>query len=189
MLRYVPLAVVLTVALASVWIVHSLEADVGGRAEAPAHVPDFYMKQFATTTMDANGLPLRRLEAEYMAHFPDSETHEFSRPYLVMYGKGGAPWHVKSERGWLSADGDVMLLLGPVDIWRNSKAGPRRLTIETEDLRVLPDAEYGETDKPVVITTPHARSSGVGMRAHLDESRVELLSQVRTVYERDGFVP
>ena len=36
-------------------------------------------------------------------------------------------------------------------------------------MRVLPETDYGETDQPVVVTTRHSRSRGVGMRAWLDE--------------------
>ena len=96
----------------------------------------------------------------------------------------GEPWHVRSERGWVSAAGDVMLLLGKVHIWRNTADGELDLDIKTEDLRVLPDSDYGETDKPVLITTPTSESRGVGMRAFLDTSRYELLSQVQTVYDK-----
>ncbi len=77
-----------------------------------------------------------------------------------------------------------MLLLGKVHIWKNALSGERQVDIRTEDLRVLPETEYGETDKQVIITTPSSQSRGVGMRAWLKQSRLELLSQVHTVYEQ-----
>ena len=36
--------------------------------------------------------------------------------------RGAYPWHIKSERGWVSAAGDVILLLGKVH-WRKSESG------------------------------------------------------------------
>ena len=188
--RWGPLFVLIAAAAVSAWMLHSLEPQSLSPVEPPGHVPDFFMENFTTTTTDEQGQLRRRIEADYMAHFPDTDTNEFTRPYLVLYNDRGAmPWHVTSERGWLSAGGEVMFLLGEVHIWRNTPQGKRRLVIETEDLRVLPDADYGETDKTVVITTAHSRSHGVGMRAYMDESRLELLSQVRTVYDRDTFLP
>ena len=38
-----------------------------------------------------------------------------------------------------------MLLQGEVLIWRNDRDGAPRIEIKTRDLRVLPDANYGET--------------------------------------------
>ncbi len=181
--RYGPLALMLILAGLSYWILQELEPEPLGGGSAQRHIPDYYMENFTTTTMGENGKPQRRIEAHYMAHFPDTDTHEFDRPYLTMYRDKGPPWHVRSERGWLSASGDVMLLLGKVNIWRNDADGAKALDIKTEDLRVLPETSYGETDRPVTITTPESITTGTGMKAYLEESRLELLSEVRTRYE------
>lgn len=181
--RYGPMTVLLGIAAASFWVLRELDADLFGRPASESHAPDLYMENFVTTTMDPAGRPHRRVEARYMAHFPDTDTHELERPYMVLYREQGEPWHVRSERGWVSAGGDVMLLLGKVRIWRNNASGLRELEIRTEDLRVLPEREYGETDKPVLITTPTTVTRGVGMKAHLAESRLQLLSNVKTRHE------
>jgi lipopolysaccharide export system protein LptC len=181
--RFGPTLVMLGVAVASFWALSALDVDLFGSQTDQGHTPDLYMENFVTTAMGPTGHPLRRMEAEYMAHFPDTDTHEFQRPYMVMYRQKGEPWHVRSERGWVSPSGDVMLLLGKVHIWRNNASGLKELDIKTEDLRVLPEDEYGETDKPVLITTPTSETRGVGMKAHLAESRLELLSNVKTRHE------
>ena len=181
--RYGPMLVMGVFAAVSFWTLRELDLGVFEAEEGAAHTPDFYMEGFVSTAMGPDGRPHRIVEAEYMAHFPDTDTHEFQRPYMIMHRAAGEPWHVRSERGWLSASGDVMLLLGRVHIWRNDAKGIKELDIRTEDLRVLPERDYGETDKPVVITTPTSETHGVGMRAHLAESRLELLSKVRTRYE------
>ena len=154
--------------------------------ESGRHVADYYVEKFTSTTMDENGFPHRRVSADFMAHFPDTDTHELSKPYMVMYREASEPWHVRSERGWISSNGDVLLLLGKVHIWRNDSTGKRQMDIRTEDMRVLPNTNYGETDKLVIITSPGSESRGVGMRAFLDQSRLELLSQVHTLYDPKG---
>jgi lipopolysaccharide export system protein LptC len=119
--------------------------------------------------MGEDGSPLRRLSAAYMAHFADTETKELTHPHLVVYQEEAEPWHVSSERGWVSADNDVLMLLGKVNIWRNRPDGKPEVHIETE--------------LPVSISTPESFTRGTGMRAYLGESRVELLSKVRTKIE------
>jgi len=123
------------------------------------------------------------LSAAYMAHFADTQTKELTHPHLVVYREEAEPWHVASERGWVSADNDVLMLLGKVNIWRNRPDGKREIHIETEDLRVLPDDEYAETALPVSISTPESHTRGTGMRAYLGDSRVQLLSKVRTMID------
>jgi lipopolysaccharide export system protein LptC len=78
----------------------------------------------------------------------------------------------------------VVLLLGKVRAWRESATGGVAIDIRTRDLRVLPESEYGETDKPVTIRTPASETRGLGMRAFMNEGRVELLADVTTVYQR-----
>ena len=78
-----------------------------------------------------------------------------------------------------------MLLYGDVQIWRLNEAGVRELEIETRDVRVLPDTQYGETDKPVVIRTPGSVTTSIGMRAYMGQRRIELLSGVKTIYEQN----
>lgn len=147
------------------------------------HAPDLTMEEFEVTSMGEDGSPLRRLSAAYMAHFTDTQTKELTHPHLVIYREAAEPWHVASERGWVSADNDVLMLLGEVNIWRNRPDGKPEIHIETEDLKVLPREDYAETELPVSISTPESLTLGTGMRAYLGESRVQLLSNVKTKIE------
>lgn len=183
--RYLLIFLVLAgVALMINWFQDRLDEGLPGSEAKGRHLPDYFVENFTSTTLDENGYPSRRLDAAYMAHFPETDTHELTDPYLVMFNELATPWHVRSERGWISPDGEEMLLLGRVHIWRNNETGQRVVDIRTEDLRVLPNTEYGETEKRVIITTPSSESRGLGMRAWMGKSRLELLSQVHTVYER-----
>ena len=178
-----PLALVACV-LATGWMLASLRDEEDQAGEAAAHTPDFYMENFTTTTMGVDGSPARRISADYMAHFGDTESSEFTQPYLMLYPDGGGmPWEVRSERGWASARDDVMLLLGEVHIWRDTPEGERLIDIHTSDLRVIPASDYGETDQPVTIRRGNVVSHGLGMRAYLEDDRLELLSRVRTIHE------
>ncbi len=180
----VPALLILGVAMSG-WGLRELGIDLFESRPASRHIPDFFIEDFTSTSMDETGQPKRRLSAQYMAHFPDSDSNEFQRPYVVIYRTGGEPWHVTSERGWTSGAGDVMLLLGQVNIWRNGRSGEREVQIETRDLRVLPESDYGETEEAVTIRTPTSVTRGTGMRAWLEQSRLELLADVRTTVTRD----
>lgn len=171
--------------VASGWLWNRLDSSHREAASRARHIPDYFVENFTTTTMGETGEPTRRLSAKYMAHFLDTETKELERPYLVLFSQSETPWHIQAESGWVSAANDVILLSGKVHIWRDDEAGQREVDIVTEDLRILPDTEYGETEKLAIIRTPGAESRGVGMRAYMNERRLELLSQVRTVYEKN----
>lgn len=186
---YLPALALASLAIGSALFLYNLDPGEFVIGEATEGLPDFYVERFATTTMDEQGRPKRRLEAQSMAHFPDTDTTELEQPYLVLYEPSEPPWHVRSERGWVSPDNSIMLLLGKVHIWRNTLAGETNLEIETEDLRVLPDEKIGETEQPVIISTPQSRTRSVGMRAYMEQGRLELLSRVRTLVEPNVSAP
>ena len=177
-----PLALLFGV-LVTGWMLTTLRETEQVVEQTAAHTPDFFMERFTTTTMGADGLPHRRLAADYMAHFADTESSEFTQPTITLFPTSGPPWEVRSERGWSSANDDVMLLLGKVHIWRDDSDGVRLIEIHTSDLRVLPSTGYGETDQPVEIRRGRTISHGLGMRAYLEDDRLELLSRVRTIHE------
>ena len=181
--KWIVPAALLAVAGASGWVLYDLDFDAPATAPRSPDAPDAWMENFVSVEMDGAGEPQRRIEADYMAYLAD-ETIELVNPRYVLFRAEGEPWHVRSERGRISADGSVVLLLGKVDIWRNDASGVLDLDIRTEHLKVLPDSEYGETAEPVTIRTRAGTSTGVGLRAYLDETRFQLLSQVRTRVDR-----
>lgn len=183
--RWLPLLALVAFCSASWWVFTELSEPDPEEDSTSDDIADFYMETFATTVMDENGRPKRILMGEHMSYFAKNDTKEIEHPYLIVYHQTRPPWHAKSERAWVSANEDVMLLYGDVQIWRLNEAGVRELEIETRDVRVLPDTQYGETDKPVVIRTPGSVTTSIGMRAYMGQRRIELLSGVKTIYEQN----
>ncbi len=52
-----------------------------------------------------------------------------------------------------------------------------------EDARVLVDQKYAETDKAATLITKRSVTNSIGMRAYLQEQRMEFLSNVQTTIE------
>ena len=180
-----PLGLLLVAAVGSGWLMLDVDSQHALRPNSSVTGPDIVVEGLLSTTLGADGLPKRKVRASKMVHLPDSDTHELTDPFMEVLRPDQSPWFVSSERGLLSPDGDEMMLIGNVHIWRNAADGARQLDIRTSDMRVLPNEEYGETDQPVTITTPHSQSTSVGARAYLKTGRLEMLSQVRTVYARN----
>lgn len=180
--RALPMLVLVLLAVGSAWLLREVEVGPPSTSAKLAHVPDYYMRDFVTTTMGPTGKPRRRLEADYLEHFPDTGTSELQEPYLIVYKGARPPWHVRSRRGSVSPDGNVILLTGPVHIWRDDAQGQRTVDLHTRDVRWVANASYGQTDKPVLIRTPTSETTGVGMKAWLEQDRIQVLSRVHTHY-------
>ena len=149
-----------------------------------AHTPDYYVEDFSVTNMDLDGKLEQTLSAERMLHYPDDDSTELTRPHLVIYEEGAPPWKIKSETGWISGDGQLMLLNGEVKIDRAAAPGIRPVHIKTRDLRVRPKENYAETDEKVRVRSLGDVQTSVGMQAWLNEPiRLKFLSKVRGHYE------
>ncbi|MBT6275575.1 MAG: LPS export ABC transporter periplasmic protein LptC [Chromatiales bacterium] len=148
-------------------------------ATEDGETPNFFMEKFSTIVMGDDGQPVRTLSANRLDHYPDTKTKHLEVPHLVLHYPDQPAWHVRSERGWIYESG-LVVLLGAVHAWRDTELGDRAIDIHTRDMRILPDKKFGETDQPVTITTRAQTSNGMGMRAYLAESRLELMARVKT---------
>lgn len=202
MIKRWTLPLLLVVLLAgSSWFLERLGLDTADRnSNARRDDPDYSVDDFTTMIMDKKGLPKRRLRAKHMVHYSITGTGELEKPYLIFFARGSRDktgggivkknpfpvypvWHIKSEQGRVLGDGETIYLLGKVHMWKNDETGTMELDIRTRDLKILPDSNYGETNQAAVIRTMTSETRGVGMRAHIKPGRMELLSQVQTIYK------
>lgn len=167
----------------SYWALDKLTEDDVTKLSKLAHYPDYYMEDFTTLTMNQDGTPKNRLNAEYMAHYPDDNTSELHQPSLEIFRKEKQPINVRSDLGWVTSNNDVILLSGNVYLHQYDDNGEMKLELITDDARVLVDQKYAETDKAATLISKKSTTTSIGMRAYLQEQRMEFLSNVQTTIE------
>lgn len=181
--RSVLIAVLFVAAGATTWLLRHLSAEREVYREDTFHDPDYYMEDFTTLTMDEDGNPKNKLYAIYMAHYPDDDTTELLKPRLEIFRADRTPLFIVAEKGWITADNEVILLRGGVRLWEDDEAGMRVLQVDTSEVRVLMNDEYAETDQPATILSKRSTITGTGMRAYFKESRLEVMDHDRTTIE------
>jgi len=112
------------VGLLSIW----LQTEVRNENEAEVdflnrHDPDYYIENFTTTGMNEFGQRAYILQAERMAHFPDDDSALLDNPHLIEFNEDAAPRHTYAESGWLSGNGEDLLLEGDVKIIQEAGFG------------------------------------------------------------------
>lgn len=147
------------------------------------HSVDFYMLAYDATIMDKQGKPAQRIISPRLTHYADDDTTELEAPFITVHREVGAPWLVKSQRGWVAADNKLVLLTGDVRIDRDNSEDNPPMKLRTERLRVLPDDDYVESDKPVYMETDRQQVHANGMRAYLAKNQVQLLNKVTSHYD------
>ena len=145
--------------------------------------PDFYIKGLALTTTDKDGQPTRTLSAQELRHFLHDSSTELVKAALTIHTDQGTPWQITAESGWVSADGDLILLNGPTRLTREEGPNNRPLSLETRNLRIQPREGYAETDEKVTVISNQDRMEAVGLQAWLKRpTRIKFLSQVKGRY-------
>lgn len=178
------LALILIIAAAtSYWALNKLSGDEVKKLNKLAHHPEYYMENFTTLTMNQDGTPKNRLNAVYMAHYPDNNTSELDEPELEIFRKDKTPIMVNADKGWVTSNNEVILLSGNVYLHQFDELGELKLELIAEDARVLVDQKYAETDKAATLITKRSVTNSIGMRAYLQEQRMEFLNNVQTTIE------
>jgi len=166
-------------ALTSALLFH-LHSDVPGALAGAAVEPDYYLEDFSTLNLNADGEPENRLQAVYLAHYEDDDTSEMLKPRVQIFRPGRRPVFIEADKGWVTSNNDVILLEGGVQLWENDGQGRRALQVDTSDVRVLLADRYAETDQHTTISARRFTIAGRGLRAHLDNNRLEILNHERT---------
>lgn len=178
--------ILIMLVIGSTWLLKRLGEGESGKNMIIRHDPDYYMENFSTTTMEDDGSIKNRLSAEYMAHYPENDTTELSRPYLEVFRNNKQPLMIVADKGWVTSDNEVILLTGAVKLWQNNPGGDRKMEIMTTDVRILPEQEYAETDMPATFISRQSTITGTGVRAYFKEERVKLLNNVQTIIEPEA---
>ena len=167
------------------WLIETSSRQ-GLPTEQEPHNADYFLENFTNTVMNDQGTPFRRLSADRMLHFPDDDSTELTNPHFTLFQNELPLWQVQSEQGWMSGDGKLLLLNGPVTIDRAKAPGSRPLHIVTRNLRVQPEENYAETDEKITVTSLGSRLESKGIQVWFKEpAHIKFLANVKGHYELD----
>ncbi|KGQ17759.1 hypothetical protein LF41_1966 [Lysobacter dokdonensis DS-58] len=161
--------------------------DRGGKADNGRS--DYVLTDFEAVVLDKQGRESFTLKAPKLTRSPGDKTMTIQTPIFyipVAPAAGQAPtreagWEVRSNTGWVSADGDEVRLLGAVNA-KTASAAQRRVTITTERMNIFPDANRATSPGTVTVEQPGSILRGQGMDARLDSKRVRFSSNVKARY-------
>lgn len=168
------------VALITGWFSFMTSTEKENVIAKPAHKIDYFLKEFNALSLNETGHPKQRLEAQYLEHFIDDDSTELTEPDMVIYSPDKPDLEIDSETGYISSDGELILLNGPVNIHRQAQKGSPALNIDTENLRVHMNNNFAETDAYAIVTSGENRVEGDGLNAHFkDPIHLKILNNTR----------
>lgn len=172
----------LGIAILSGWSAwHQRPSHTAG--EQTVQPTDYVLHDFTIVSLGKDGKESTMLKGPEMERLRSDRTYTLRTPLFLLPDAQGRYWQLRSNTGWISADGKEIRLRGNVS--GDSPAVPevRPTTLRTDSLDAFPDTHQVRTAAAVVMTQPGIMQSGVGFQADLKTRQYTLLSQVKSRYE------
>lgn len=148
---YLPLLLMLLLALATWWLVKNSPKPPGANADVAVRTePDYTMTGFAVERFDAQGLLKLRLEGAQMRHLPATDRIEIEGVKVRAIAPDGRVTVAHAERALSNGDGSEVQLLGGAEITSEDASGAP-LLMRSEYLHVFLVAERVTTNAPVWV--------------------------------------
>lgn len=151
---------------------------------------DYTLEEFTLDALDSAGKRTFRVSGPRLARRGDDGSIFVETPDYLLVDGGGHPWNGKSDSAWVDKEGEVMKLLGHVEMHRAADAQTGAIDVVTRDLTTFPKKKTMETAAAATITQPGSILRGTGMRGDLNDKTLELLSDVSSTLQskhaRDG---
>jgi len=166
------------------WLAFMQQAEPEKTPVKASHKVDYFLKDFNSRSMTLTGDLKQRIRSEYMQHFVDDDSTELTKPKITMYSTDKPDLNIESDTGYISADGELILLNGAVNIKRSALKNIAPLEIDTHNLRVQIPNDFAETDEFVTIKSAGNTIQGTGLRAHFREPiNIKILEKVNGHHE------
>jgi lipopolysaccharide export system protein LptC len=143
---------------------------------------DFYVIGASTQQFQEDGKLHYELTADRLEHIKASDITLLDKPDLQLYRGTQYPWHVRSDKGEVAPEGKEVELIDNVRIARTD-AKNRPTVITSSRVTVFPDEEYAQTRQAVRIEAANGVTTAQGMKAYMNDGKIDLLSNVRGQHE------
>jgi lipopolysaccharide export system protein LptC len=177
---WLPLLPLLVLLAFVYWLDKQAQQEIVMAVNNQRHDPDGIMNNFHATKMDLQGVPHFLLEAKELRHYPDHDTTELDMPHMTVLTQDRPPVLINGNRGNISSKGDEVIFRDNVSVLREPVGDQSAMTLRTEYLRVLPNQDWANTDKPVTMVDAYNTIHAIGMEMDNKTRILKLLSQVRS---------
>ncbi len=177
------LLLIILLAIASGWVFESIEQSPKQSKEKLRHTPDYFLKNFTSTTMNKSGKIAYKVQAVLLEHYPDTDSMDLQQTFFTFYEKNNKAWTVKANKALILQKNKQIHLSGNVilkQIASQKIKEPMRLT--AEQLTIDTKKNIIRTKSKVKLIKGHSTINATGMRANMNKKRIEFLSNTRSQY-------
>ena len=145
------------------------------------HDPGYAARGAKLVQTGADGRPLYTVDADVIRQQPNDNTIELEQATLGFHDANGALWTARGEQGQVGQDTGTVELSGNVHVNGTPQGTLQPAEIVTNRLAFDTNTKIASTREPVTLTWSGQEIKGKGMRATLNDGRVQLESAVRGI--------
>lgn len=135
--------------------------------DAPAkqtHEPDSWGKVLVMLRTDETGMPVSRIEGEYMEHFPDDDSYDIIQPRALSIKPGQPTLVGTSQMATVLDEGNRIIMKNDALVMRLGTEQTDPLNVSSEEITLLMDEDVAYTDLPALAIRERSTLKGIGMR-------------------------
>lgn len=178
---WLPLLLMLLLALATWWLVENSPRPPGPVVERPVSPdPDYKMTRFALERFDAQGRLKLRIEGAEMRHYPADDRFEVDAAQIRAIAPDGRVTLAQARRAVGAGDGSELQLLGGAQVTSTDARG-QPLVMRGEFLHAFLVTEQVRSHLPVQVTLGASELRAAGLEYDHPTQRLELKGPMRVV--------
>ncbi|MBA2652759.1 MAG: LPS export ABC transporter periplasmic protein LptC [Tatlockia sp.] len=135
---------------------------------------DMVVSNLVVRRFDEKGKLVNFLQAPEMQHVPDNNTFYFSSPRMSLNQTDQPAWEISSKKAKALNGGEKITFINDVVIHQDKNTKGQESTIKTELLHYFSKTRIAMTKAAVSFEQPGSIVHSKGMKAYLDEKRVQL---------------
>lgn len=176
---WLPLLPLLGILAVTYWLDQKTQPEEEKADSSKLHNPDAVVDNVSAVTLNQQGTPHFVMAAKQLVHYSDDDSTDLTEPDVTAIAPLRADVHMTARTGTLSSKGDVIELHNDVHIVRAASATQSELVMQTEYLKVMPNLETAQTDRPVTMDDANDHVDAVGMEMDNKAQIIKLLAQVK----------
>jgi lipopolysaccharide export system protein LptC len=178
---YLPLLLMLALALATWWLVKNSPTAPGPQAAEPVRTePDYTMTGFALERFDAAGRLKLRIVGQRMQHFPATDRIEIQDAQIRAIAPDGRLTLASAQRALSNGDGSEVQLLGTAEVTSEDKQG-QALVMRSEFLHLFLIGERVLSNQQVSVKFGNNDIRAAGLLYDHAARRLDLSGPMRAV--------
>lgn len=174
-----PILLLIVLALLTFWLDQAIQQPRFREDNDQNHHPDYIIENLSGIQVKHDKAVQHIFSADTMTHFPGGDMIHLEQVSFASIQPDEPLVRIRADRAELLDGGHDIYLTGNVFLSRERGADEEKVTMASQFLHLIPDAEIARTDQSVTVTRMNTIVNAVGMELNNRTGDIQLKSRVK----------